>query len=50
MEEKTNEILEYISKLKKIANELYLHGCEPEELIIYRMNSCIQGIEDIIKK
>lgn len=48
-DEKANEILKYVSKLKEIANELYKKGCEPEDFIIYIMNSYVNGIEESCK-
>ena len=50
MEEKINEILKCTNGLKKIAKDLYLKGCEPEDIIIYSMNCYINAIENILKE
>ena len=47
--EKENEILKYLGKLKETADDLYKYGCEPEDLIIYRMRTYIQGIEELCR-
>ena len=46
---KKNEILKYVGKLKETADDLYKYGCEPEDLIIYRMRTYIQGIEELCR-
>lgn len=50
MEEKADEILEHVGKLREIANELYIHGCTPEDFIICIMNSHLHSIESILNK